>query len=156
MTQRQIHQHWWSSRKQQAGRADKTNDVSRKDASKEVATPTGVVVARLEAGSDFHPETMQQGCHSTIVPSAGEQRPKAPPPFHQRESGEGFRPERRTPLRPFATASRHHHCSHSNQGDVHVDAPHSQPSWLRLAVIVPTPWRLARPTTSPAAAILPP
>jgi hypothetical protein len=59
MTQRQIHHHRWSSRKQQVDRADKTSDVSRDDASKEVATPIGVVVARLEAGSDFHPETMQ-------------------------------------------------------------------------------------------------
>src|SRR6185369_12801353 len=78
--------------------AKSPNGVSRDDASKEVTTPTDAAVARPGAGPGFHPET---SCRRVTTlkgrPQQGERRLAAPPPFHQNESGEGFRPECRHP-----------------------------------------------------------
>jgi hypothetical protein len=60
-------------------------------------------------------------------PQEGERHPKAPPPFHQKESGEGFRPEQGPP------------------------AAHSATDTSITTAIAPTEGRLCRSTTQPAA-----
>jgi hypothetical protein len=150
--QRQNRHHRRSSPKQQAGHDVEPNGVSRNDASKEVTTPAGVAVARPIAGPGFHPETVQQGCCSTMVPNRESDGQRRRRHFARTNLVRAFARSDVPPLRPFATVCRHHHCSRFNRGDVHAAAPHNPPSWLRLAVAVPTYWRRAGPMSTPAAA----
>jgi hypothetical protein len=60
-----------------------------------------------------------------MAPSAGGRRPKAPPSFHQNEFGEGFRPERQSPLQPLTMGSRLHHCSCLRQENKAIAVPHT-------------------------------